>query len=58
MGTDDHERPDRPRINETAIVDDNTSAPTEKIMSATEISNKVYEPKTYEEAITDSIYSW
>lgn len=38
-------------------VDDDINTPSEKIMSMTETSSRVYEPKTYEEAITDPIYS-
>lgn len=38
-------------------VDDDVNTPSEKIMSMAETSSRVYEPKTYEEAITDPIHS-
>ncbi|MCJ1349502.1 hypothetical protein MMC31_007743 [Peltigera leucophlebia] len=38
-------------------VDDDVNTPSEKIMSMTKTSSRVYEPKTYEEAITDPIHS-
>lgn len=42
---------------DTINAHDNLNVPSKKIMSMTETSSRVHEPKTYEEAITDPIHS-
>lgn len=45
------------KTNKTSHKYGNISGIVKKIMSVIEISSKIYEPKIYEETITDPIYS-
>lgn len=45
------------KMNEITNIDGNTSTSTEKIISVTKTSNRVYEPKIYKEAISNLIHS-
>lgn len=51
------ERSGRAKIDEIGNKYSNSSSTTERIMLGTKISIRVYEPKTYKEAIRDPIHS-